>query len=165
MKHFIALMFATATMFGQNIDPEDDSALPRYEIRHAKTLAGAATTSTIQGNNNNAPIWFEKVTVWCSVATTLTFTQNGTAATTTSVAVPIPMGTAYANPPDGFIDSNVGAGTTRFTYSLAAGQNQPFKMKMYYIPPNAGGSKNVNITTSSITGDCTFQWKLRNQLR
>lgn len=147
ISSFIAAMALFAySAYGQ---PPDTKA--RYIAEKETSLSSAAEAVTVQQPTSGAKIVvFEGAWVYCSVACTFTLSQNGTAATTTTLATrrvnKSPASTAVA-----FSSSNVGAGTTLATYSVAAGATYPILLDTVWLDNN-NVANNLTIATSSITG-------------
>lgn len=119
------------------------------------TLGGAGATFTIQQlPSGTKTITLDTITVYCSVACTITQAQNGTAATATA-------GTATGlNPTSNaraqatiWTASNVGAGTSVGTpLRLAAGETRVIDVSKIVLPIGSAAI-NYSISVSSITGD------------
>jgi hypothetical protein len=132
--------------------------LPRYQANYTATLNAAASTVTVQATAVSDPVSFEEADVYCSVACTATVSIDGTAATTTTLAVTGPIGlAAAASPPVAFSASNVGAGTALKTFNIAAGATLVLDLSPFGLPGSAGGASNLTIATNSITGTATTQ--------
>lgn len=117
------------------------------------SLTGSAETVTVQQPATGAKsLRFSEGYAYCSVACTITLSLGGTAATTTSftpVSLAQPAETAKAT---AFHTSNVGAGTTVATYTLAAGGSISLDLSnMGMIGSNT--SRNLTPKTDSITGN------------
>ncbi len=131
-----------------------------YGVTKATALSGTAEVITVQGNGTNdvlnrlpKVISFVSVDVTCTVACTFTLERDGTAATTTTLAIVqtdkiLPTTTAVA-----FSASNVGSGTVLGNYSLTAGGGVGIGLagKNLY-----NAADNLSIRTSSITGTVTI---------
>lgn len=123
----------------------------RYIAEKETSLSAAAETVTIQTPTSaGKTVVFEGAWVYCSVACTFTLSQNGTAATTTTLAIR-PVNVSPASKAVGFSSSNVGAGQLLATYSVAAGQTYPITLSTVWLEHNSTAN-NLSIATSSITG-------------
>lgn len=156
----IAVMLAWSAP-AQNIPPIDNPNLPRYHADH--TATNAAMKVTIQGNGNNDQVFGEDVFVGCTVATTITFSQNGTAATATALALKQPIGAPQGSPPSAFSASDVGAGTTGRVFQLAAGEYQRYKLDEFSIRRQAPTNANFSVASSATTGVCVIYITFRTK--
>jgi hypothetical protein len=141
----------------QNQFPQS-ALLPRYQANFSKSLSSAASTVTVQATSTSDAVQFEEADVYCSVACTATIEVNGTAATSTTLAVTGPIGVAASSVlPTAWSASNVGSPTALKTFNLAAGATLVLDMHAFYFPAAAGSGTNLTIATSSITGTATIQ--------
>ena len=130
-----------------------------YQVLKETSLSAAAETITVQTVGLADVHRMKWATVYCSVACDFTITQNGTAATTTTLAVTssngVQTGSAVA-----FSASNVGAGTTLAKYSVPAGGTFAVSLSEFRLQAlSATTPGNLNIVTSSITGTVRIQIK------
>lgn len=121
-------------------------------VQHAAPAAGPPPTSA-------KTVQFISAYLYCSVACTVTLERNGTAATTTTLAI------AAVNPKNlnvqtttstAYSSSNVGTGTVVSTYQIVAGGCISLDMTLSQLMSNV--ADNLTFRTNSITG--TFQMQL-----
>lgn len=123
-----------------------------YSTSKTTALSGAAEVVTVQlpatGTNT---VNFLGAWVDCTVACTLTVERNGTAATSTTLAVNNinPGQTAAAT--TGWSSSNVGTGTVISRIGIAAGGGVSIDLTKVRMTGN-GTNQNLTIRTNSITG-------------
>ncbi len=117
-------------------------------------LAGAGATATIQrGSGTSSLIQLHEATVYCSVACTITQSQNGTAATATAGNVRALNPNFTAATATFWTASNVGAGTTVGSpITCTAACTIVIDLSKISIPRQST-AYNYSITISSITGD------------
>lgn len=119
------------------------------------SLSGAGATATLQrAASTSKNITLDTATVYCSVACTITQSQNGTAATATAGTIRGINPSAYARSEATFwTASNVGAGTTiGAPVTCTAACTIVLDLSKVSIPTGST-SFNYSITISSITGD------------
>jgi|GEM_PF-6078945 len=122
------------------------------------SLAGAGTALTVQQPAIGAkPIYLQSAVINCSVACTVTQSQNGTAATATA-------GTATAVLPSTFARSNatvwtasnVGSGTAVGSpLQIPAGGTFTLDLSQISLP-SGNSNTNYSITVGSITGNASI---------
>lgn len=151
MKLILWLLLTTLLTGQQTFDS-------RFTLIKNTTLAGAAEKVTIQQPATGAKrVRILYVTGYCSVACTLTFSRDGTAATTTALAPVAISGLGATSTVSGFHTSNVGAGTTiSIPFQLAAGAVVTFDTVGIGLEGN-GTTNNFSVATSSITGNVSIQ--------
>lgn len=113
----------------------------RWSTTYTKT--GTASTITLQhpGDNGNLAIYPQCVYVYCALACTVTFSQDGTAATATALTVnPIGGSTPLVK---AYRDSDAGAGTT-----ISPAFNQAAATGSTYV---INKILNVNLTSNNLT--------------
>lgn len=128
--------------------------LPRYQAN--ATTSGAAKI-TVQATATSGAVSFEEADIYSSAGCTVTVYINGTAATTTALAVVGPIGVASAVPPAAFSASNVGTGTTLKTFVIAAGGTLVLDLHPFYLAAGAGTGANFTIGVSA-TSTIQIQW-------
>jgi hypothetical protein len=156
IKVFAGLALMSAA-WGQQIAPGTNPLLPRYQANFTTSGAGKVT---VQATTSSDGVSFEEADIYCAAAQTATVYVNGTAATTTTLAVSGPMSVTSAAPPTAFSASNVGTGTTLKTFNIAAGATLTLDIHAFYLPPKSGTGANFTIGTS---GTCTIQIQWVNQ--
>ena len=127
------------------------------------TLTATPETLTVQQPaTGSKSVAFLSAYAYCSVACTVTVSRSGIAATTTAFT-PASLSQPTDTPATtAFHTSNVGAGTTLATYSLAAGESLPLDLtSMGMIGDNT--ARNLSIGTDSITGTAKIGIKWREQ--
>lgn len=126
-----------------------------YAVTKTTTLAGAAEVITVQQPATGArQVTFRSFYIDCSVACTISLERNGSAATSTTLAV------NNINPGEGaatttaWSSSNVGTGTVLAKYNINAGGSMTVDLTgIYFNQGNPlGTATNLTIRTSSITG-------------
>jgi hypothetical protein len=151
MRHVFQLcviaMTLTGAAFGQDLWFTSSTGVV--------SLAGAGATATIQrGSGTSSTIQLHEATVYCSVACTITQSQNGTAASSTAGSIRGLNPNSYAAATATFWTvSNVGAGTSiGAPVTCTAACTIVLDLSRIQFPK---GSTNYNysITISSITGD------------
>lgn len=151
-----ALAFLASAAFSQQrLDPGHDPLVARYQAN--ATTAGAAKI-TVQATATSDAVSFEQADITCAAAQTVTFYQNGTAATTTTLAIVGPLGPVSAVKVAAFSASNVGTGTTLKTFALLAGVTANFDLTAFSFPAGAGTSRNFSV---GVDGVCTIQIQWR----
>lgn len=123
-----------------------------YSVSKTTTLSGTAEVITVQQPAAGAAI-VRGVGIYIdsSVALTITVERNGSAATTTSLAV------ANVNPGEAtaisgaYNSSNVGTGTVITRANIAAGGSLTVDISKI-IMIGSGASKNFSIRTNSVSG-------------
>ena len=153
VKRLLLFLFAAA-LAGQ-------STFPRYQALKTTSLSGAAETVTVQQiASGTKTIHFEVAWVYCSVACNFTLAQNGTAATSTTLAVS-KVGTQPNATATAWSASNVGTGAyTSNAYQVPAGGTFTIDVSKLVLTRGGGTGQNLTIATNSITGtaEITIQW-------
>lgn len=119
------------------------------------SLSGAGATATIQQvASGPKSINFDTATVYCSVACTITQSQNGTAATATAGTITglNPNSNARAQATF-YTASNVGAGTAVGTPVTCSSACTVVLDLSKVTIPSGGTNLNYSVTISSITGN------------
>lgn len=130
----------------------------RFVVSKTTTLAASTEKVTIQ-NVAQTKVVFEGVDVRCSAACTITFSQNGTSATTTVIS----QGTSGFVSTNGRItasssaysSSNVGSGVTLKVFSMEAAGTFSFDCSKLTL--NGGRPGNLSVGIGSMSGDVTIQ--------
>lgn len=150
MKLLILAMF-TLSVFSQ------DLTTPRY-IAYKATTSSTSEKVTIQqvtAGRSNA-VRFDRAVVQCTVACVITMSQNGTAATATSLAI-IPVNLSPNTRSAAFSGSDVGTGTVLATYNVPAGGIMSLDISQIYLSRNASSSNNFTIGVAGSSGDVKIQ--------
>lgn len=158
MKRLIPCLFLLAIASAQ-------PNLPRYQALKTTALTAAAESVTVQQvasgiASGKKTVNFERAWVYCSVACSFTISLNGTAATTTTLAIS-PVGVQPTTTVTAFSASNVGAGTyTSNAYQVPAGGTFLVDASNLLLTKGGGTAQNLTVTTNSITGtaEITIQW-------
>jgi len=151
---------------GGGLSPAQNPNLARYQANNETVLAGTTDAITIQSCTTCDTAFFESGDAYCTAAFSVQFSQNGTAATTTSLAVTGIDGASTTNTPLAFTASNVGAGTTLRKYYGFAGQTILFDLSMFELALNAGTTKNLTMSITSTPGaTCRRQIQWRKDLQ
>ena len=153
MKRFLLLMLACVSAYAQDAIWNTIEPTRIFVAYREATLVAAAEVVTIQ-QPATAPanVWFDGLSVYCSVACSFTLERNGTAATATEFtpAAITPGLTAKAK---AFGASDVGTGTVIARYVVPAGATVPVSVRGMKLRWNGGAGENLTIRTSSISGD------------
>lgn len=137
---------------------------PRYSATTGDVvLSGAATTFTIQQPAANAKqVFLESAIVYCSVACTVTQSQNGAAATATAgSSAPLLPATGPPASATVWTASNVGGGGTAAAGKLYVPATATVVLDLSKIRMGTGGTgTNYSVVIASITGtaNITFVW-------
>lgn len=156
MKLFTPALLLCAVFFGQQ------AAVAQTNRFSATTgdvsLSMAATTLTIQqaaaiAGAAGKPIALESITVYCSVACSVTQAFNGAAATATAATVtPIPPGTQAVATATAWSASNVGGGkAVGAVVHVPAGSTVTLLVGQISLN-GAGSAGNYSVTVGAITG-------------
>lgn len=149
MRNLLLTLLIAWSLTGQ-------TSVTRYQANKTTTLSGAAEKITIQQPTRSpVQVQLETADIYCSVACTITFYQNGSAATATTLTptfVSGATGSALA-----FSGSDVGTGTTLKSFTLAAGATINVSLYDFALKKGASGGNNFSIGTSSISGDVRIQ--------
>lgn len=122
-------------------------------------LSAAATSATLQQpTSNGLPVIFSQApgvgaTAYCSVACTVSLIIDGTVASTTAGTVKPTISNTPAAVVTFFTASNTSGGTTLYLVNLTAGQTYNFDLSALKL---GGASRNITLTTSSITGNANL---------
>jgi len=113
----------------------------RWSTTYTKTGTASAITFQHPGNSSNLQVFPQCIYVYCELACTVTFSQDGTAATTTALTVnslggSTPQVKAYR-------DSNAGSGT-----AISPAMNQAAASGSTYV---IGKVLDVNLTSNNLT--------------
>ncbi len=136
----------------QNL-PNQDPLQPRYQAN--ATTSGSAKI-TVQALAVSGAVTFEEADIYCATAQTATVYENGTAATTTTLAVVGPIGatSSTGGVVTAFSASNVGTGTTLKAFPIPAGGMLVLDLHAFSLGQNAGTGANLTI---GVSGTCTIQ--------
>lgn len=129
----------------------------QYSAYRSVSLTSAAETVTIQQPATGARrVILVSASVYCSAACVPTFKRNGTAADINAMTVNT-LTDAYRSPAAvAFSGSNVGSGTTLYSYNVAAGSTATFDLSGIELRGN-GATKNFSISTDSVTATVKIQ--------
>lgn len=141
---------------------------PLYTAIQETILSGAAESVTIQQPAaSKQQVSFTQADIYCSVACTITASQNGSAATGTAVtglctANPCTSGIAqfpFSPPVQAlmFKSSNVGTGEVFKTFYIPAAGVLSLDLSNFFLLKGSGGASNFTLTTNSITGTVRIQ--------
>jgi len=131
----------------------------RYQAIRTDSSATSEAITIQQPASPSASIQFELASLWCSVACTATLSWNGTAATSTSLAVTSLNGAA-APTATAWRSSNVGSGTTGNVFNIAAGTLTTLDLSKFYLGKGGGTGQNFTISIASASGNyqVMVQW-------
>lgn len=158
MRLVIALLTASVAFSQTQILRDYPPEAARFLVSKTTTLAATTEKVTVQ-NQQYTKVAFEQVTVRCSAACTITFYQNGTAATATTIAQGTSgfvsfndnqraTSTAYSS-------SDVGAGKTLKVFNQESAGTFIFDCSKLKLNSSLPGNLSVGI--GSMTGDVTIQ--------
>ncbi len=124
-----------------------------YVASHSAALVAGTDKVTVQQPSTGAKqVKLHGALVSCSTAATtpctLTFTQNGAAATATTLAV-TPLNLSPPASSTAWSSSNVGAGTTVHVYTITAPGDYWLDLSFFTLAP--GPNSNVSLGWSSVT--------------
>ena len=131
-----------------------------YVFDNCASLTAAACAVTIQQPASGSQwVDFDYAEIFCSVACVVTISRDGTAATATAATENSLNGGVTATAV-GFIDSDVGAGTTIRTVNIAAGATRTVDLTGLVLENDDTTTNNLTLQTNAITGDATVytQW-------
>ncbi len=153
MKRLISILFATSLLAQQPFTPFPPNA-NRY-IATANTTALTVQQSATRGNQ----MLLEIASVYCTLASTITPSWNGAAATATALPLIKAPGTREAPLSTAWSASNVGGGTTGVVYNIPAASERDFLLSDIILGSN-GTASNFTLTTSN---SCTISIQYREQ--
>ncbi len=143
MKHLILMIALACSAWAQEFSEYSyESSTTAVTIQRP-----AAATKTIN---------FHKAWMYCAAAQTATLKWNGTAATATAATPKQLPNTTFPAQAVAYTASDVGSGTTGFTYVIPAGLTYPIDLSVFRLG-STGANTNLSIST---TGTCTisFTW-------
>jgi hypothetical protein len=120
--------------------------------REATLVAAAEVVTIQQPATAPANVWFDGLSVYCSVACAFTLERNGTAATATEIT-PAAITPGLAAKAKAFHGSDVGTGTVIARYVVPAGATVPVSVRGMKLRWNGGTGENLTIRTDAISGD------------
>lgn len=120
-----------------------------YTAYKETALTSAVEKITVQQPANASQVRFDSATIYCSVACDATLTQNGSAATVTSLAV-LTLNMSRPAVAVAFSGSDSTGGKTLDKYSIPAGQTLVLDLSKLYLSSAVG--QNLSVGISSITG-------------
>lgn len=150
------LCFSLSAQTGQQQNPCQQVSNSCYFVSKTTTLAAATEKVTIQTTSGTNKIVFQNATVRCSVACVVTFSSNGTAATSATLSITSLNGVIVGSGA-AFSSSNVGAGTTGKFYPMEAAGTATFDLSDRFLVRRGNTESNLSIGVSSMTGDVTIQ--------
>jgi hypothetical protein len=152
MKIILCLFAALA------LHAQEAPVVATYSAYKSTALTSAAETITVQqpAAGSARRVSLKAASVYCSVDCTITFKRSGTAATSTTLAT-IPASPDYAaSTATAWSSSNVGSGTTTFTWLITGGTAQGFDLTGVEFL-SGGTTKNFSVGTNAITGTATIK--------
>lgn len=131
-----------------------------YSVFREESLSGAATALTIQQPASPSKnITLLGAYAYCSVACTLTLEHTGSAATATEVTPDPNTPGSSAATLRAFRSSNVGSGTTKNKFNIAAGGYLPLEFNGTQLTKTAAA--NYTLRIASMTGTVYLFWLWR----
>lgn len=157
----LAVLLTLSVCFAQApLVPGQHDTDYRYEAIHTISSGTGEAVTVQQPATPSADIQFEIGVVYCSAACTVALSQNGTGATSTTLATTAlngsPTSTAKA-----WSASNVSGGTALFTYNVAAGATLTLDLTKLILGRGNGINQNFTITTvagASTATSVMIQW-------
>jgi hypothetical protein len=148
----ILLSFA-AILTAQSLPP----VIHSYSAYKSTSLSSAVETITVQQPASAARrVSLKAASVYCSADCVVTFKRGGTAATATTL-VPLKLSSSYPVPTAvAFSGSDVGSGTTLFSFAITGGNAQAFDLTGIDFLVS-GATENFSIATNSITATVRIQ--------
>ncbi len=144
------ILFAVALVVTALAQAQPTAGL--YCATKTTALVGAAEVITIQQPATGArSVAFSGASIYASVEAGLTLERDGTAASSTTLAVAKLNASADTNAALAWSSSNVGSGTTLAAYTIPAGQTMVLDLNGIWMLGN-GTAKNLTLRTASITG-------------
>jgi hypothetical protein len=131
--------------------PMTDNPNAYYSAQHSASLSTASDAVTVQGATNSNAVHMKGASVSCSVACTITITQNGTAATATALTItpynlsPVPTVKAFSG-------SNASGGQVIGVYTISAGAGNTWIDLTAHQISRGTANSNITVSTSSISG-------------
>lgn len=165
MKPIALLLISSfALLAGEPEYPKNAQQLRNFFVVRKAYSSATAEKTTIQlpANTSGSRVRLIDLTVYCSVACTVTQERDGTAATTTSVApVKLNAQSQATLTVEAYASSNVGSAA--YTYAvlpLAAGQIQTFDLEDVKLIGTTG-AVNYSVAIASATG--TYEVIIRGE--
>lgn len=149
------------------LSPLQNPNLTRFQVNKETTLPGGGTeVITVQGTGTNTAAYFEAANVYCNAVFSVQWSQNGTAATTTTLTPVGVNGASVAGVPAAFSASNVGAGTSLMKYYAVADQTLLFDITAFKIPASSANTVNTSVTVAAAAGTlCRVQMQARQEFQ
>jgi len=139
--------------------PQSTTSARYYVTTGDQVLSAAGTSVTVQANNGKR-LQFEVAVVYCSVACTVTQTQNGTAATSTAAVIrgiqPVSVSTVTA-----WFPSNVGTGTASGgALHMQGPATVSLDLSRIFFAAGSTPATNYTVAIGAITGtaNITIYW-------
>lgn len=130
-----------------------------FEVYKETSLSSSSESITLQAGTGRTALNVHPIDgeVYCSAAADITLSQNGTAASATTLAITLVNG-SKAPTSVAFSASNVGSGTVLDKVSIPTGGGT-FHWDLSFLVAygNSQGTQNITITTSSVTATCRFK--------
>lgn len=148
------------TPFSPGQQPIGADATPRYQAIHSISGSTGETVTVQQVASGTKTLIYENAWVVCSVACTVKVSQNGTGATTTTLATSA-LNTSPPSTAKAFSASNVGTGVyVSGAYTLAAAGTVSIDLSRFYSTQNGGINQNLSIIVAgtTLTATTTIQW-------
>ena len=125
-----------------------------FHVTHEATLAASAHAITIQQPaSGSKKVTLQSANLYCENACTVTLEKDGTAASSTAgTVVTLDESRNDSATATVWVNSNVGSGTTIYTYVLSAGQQITIDLEDIVMVGDGTGN-NVTLRTASTTGD------------
>ena len=158
-RWWACLLFAAGLCFAQApLVPGLHDTDNRYEAIHTGA-SGGETVTVQQPANPGFSVQFEVAVVYCAAACTIKLSQNGTGATSTTLAT-TPLNGAPLSTATAWSASNVSGGTSLYTYTLAAAGTVTLDLSKFILGKGNGINQNFSLTISGSmsTPQTMIQW-------
>ena len=175
MRRSIFLLFAAVLALGGplfsqapnlaqpiQIQPQGADTTPRYQAIYSQATAtsGALTVQQLVATSATKTVVFENAWVACGAGGTFTISQNGAAATSTTLA-PVALNNSPPATATAWKASN--AATFAYTsaaYPVSSTQATSVDLSRFYLSQNGGTGQNLTLTAACTSGTIalTIQW-------
>lgn len=128
-----------------------------YTAYKESSLSSAVEKITVQQPAHANQVQFDSATVYCSVACDATVYQNGSVATTTTLAV-LTLNMSRPSVAVAFSGSDSTGGKTLDKYSIPAGQTLVVDLSKLYLSSAVGQNVSIGISSISGTARVSMRW-------
>lgn len=143
-----ALVLAPPLFSQAPLVPGNPDTAARYQAIHAGSSGDTVTIQ--QPASPSLVVQFELAYISCTATGTVTLSQNGTAATSTTLATKALNRSPSPSQAKAWSASNVSGGTTLNVYTVPAGApGLTLDLSKFYLDINSGTAANLTLTVSS----------------